>query len=129
MRNTIPKTSSLILLALLLAPGCVEQKVGPSTPTTLPKAELREIFRAQHVAAQPPATTLLAGGDLPLVYQFGMGGRVKLYDATARTQLWSATVEPDSIIVVDAGGVVVRGIRVLPGQLDPRRRYELWYEP
>ncbi|MGA2496957.1 MAG: hypothetical protein ABSH20_04415 [Tepidisphaeraceae bacterium] len=92
-------------------------------------AQLSEVFHAQHIVPQPPATTMLAAGDLPLVYQFGLGGPVKLYDATARAQLWSGTVGPDSIIAVDVGGVLVRGIRVLPGRLDPRRRYELWYVP
>ncbi len=129
MRNTTVKTLPLILLVLLSSPGCTEKKPEPAAPTSRPLATLSEIFHAKRIVPQPPASTILAAGELPLVYQFGLGGSVKLYDATARTQLWSATVGPGSIIVVDANGVVVRGVRVLPGRLDPDRRYELWFEP
>ena len=129
MRKTNLKTSSLILLVFLLAPGCVEKTTRTAAPTTQPMMELREFFHAKRMVAQPPASTVLASGNLPLVYSFGLGGPVKIYDATARTQLLSVTVPADAIILIDANGVMLKGVRVLARTLDPGHRYELWYEP
>ncbi len=113
-------------VALSALGGCRGSKPAPATR---PAAELAEILRVRRLAPQPIPTTLLAEGQLPLIYQFGMGGPVKVYDATQREQVWSGVIEPDTIIVVDNGGVMVRGKRVFYLRLDPRRRYELWYEP
>jgi hypothetical protein len=115
------------MLVLLLMPGCAAKKPAPAA--TRPAADLSELFRARRIVPQPPAATLLVDGNLPLVYQFGLGGPVKLYDATDRSQIWSATVPPDSILLVNTTGVLVKGVRALPRPLDPRHRYELWYEP
>ena len=129
MRNTRLKTSLLVLLGLMLAPGCEVKTTKTASPSTQPMAELRDLMHAKRMVAPPPATTMLASSGLPLVYTFGFGGPVKVYDATVRTQVWSATVPPDAIILIDTGGVLVKGERVLARPLDSSHRYELWYEP
>ncbi len=121
----------LPLCALFVIAGCVtEVRHVPRTaldpPATMPSGDA---LPGKRLIPQPPATTLLTFGELPLLYQFGAGGPVRLFDTTERTSIWSATVQPDSIILVDAGGVLVRGERTFTAQLDPQHRYELWYEP
>jgi hypothetical protein len=108
---------------LAVSAGCAREVEPPAsrpvTPFTL----------GRRVMPPPPARTLLVEGTLPLVYHFVQGGPLRLADAVEHGTLWSGTVPPDVMIMIDGTGVRLGGQRLATLPLDPRRRYELWFEP
>jgi hypothetical protein len=114
-----------LYLLLIVAVGCSSDKPKPP-PQSRPA---NDFFIGRRMIPTPNADTLLYTGELPILQQFSLGGPVEVRDATDRVSLWSETVPPDSLIVVNDTGITLSGRRVLNRRLDPRHRYGLWFHP
>jgi FtsP/CotA-like multicopper oxidase with cupredoxin domain len=78
-----------------------------------------------------PAQTdsvLINSGPLPLVHLFDQGGRIRILNATTKQTLLDANVPAGSIISVSDSGILVGRQRRLTTSLNPRHRYEIWWD-
>ena len=132
------RTTPLLLLLLLgVMPSCAKRTVteGPTTvepspmqvPVTegpgrsSPMSELRPVPRQAD-------SVLINAGTLPLVHLFDQGGQVRVVNGTTKQTVLTTGVDAGSIISVSDSGILVGRQRRLTTRLDPRQRYEIWWD-
>ena len=67
-------------------------------------------------------------GPLPLVHLFDQGGPIRILNVTTKQTLLDTIVPPGSIISVTDSGILIGRTRRLTTRLDPKHRYELWWD-
>lgn len=116
--------------ALAALAGCNSGGSGSgSSGSAAPASARAKPLSSAKPAQMGPAATLLKSGQPPLTIMFSAGGKLRVRDATDNKTLVSQTVNPGTIIAVDAKvGVLLGRDTAKSGPLSPDHEYEIWWD-
>jgi hypothetical protein len=126
--------STPLLLFILMVASCDKRSATDETtdpsPLRLPQrngAASSPMSNLKPLPAQPESV-LINAGTLPLAHLCEQGGPVRIVNATTKRTLLSTSVDAGSIISVSESGILIARQRRLTTSLDPKHRYEIWWD-
>lgn len=133
--RTIPL---LFLIALTTLASCAKRATSEDAASPPPEPTPLH-FPPRNAPAQSPMSdlkplpnqsesVLINAGPLPLIHLFDQGGPIRILNVTTKQTLLDTTVPPGSIISVTDSGILIGRTRRLTTRLDPKHRYELWWD-
>lgn len=136
MRMTTPLP--LLMMMVLALASCAKQSAkeepaaGEPLPLQVPPMEAPAQASSPMSDLRPvprqAGSVLINSGTLPLAHLFDQGGQVRIVNATTKQTLLTTGVDAGSIISVSDSGILVARQRRLTTRLDPRQRYEIWWD-